>query len=483
MVNIKQETIRGAKWGILQRLTLQPLTLIYGMVLARLITPAEMGIVGLTAIFFAVATQLSNAGFGTALVRKLDRTEEDCSTMFWFNVGMSFLVSLTLFLLAPWFTRFYNQPELLWLTRASAINMFLSSTASVHWTLYQCRRDFKTPAIVQSITAIAGMPVCLTLAWMGWGVWALMWQGIFTTILSLAIIWIISPWKPRFIFSKASFLELFGFGSKLAISGSLNTLYMEARTFIVGKFYSPADLGLYSKGRHLANMVPDTIMGILGGVIYPVLATVKDDDTRLAHAYRMYIKASTLIIAWCSIILIALANPLVELLYGKAWLECVPFLQITSLACTLNHLNTINLNIMIVKGRSDIFLHLEIVKKTVSIIMLLYAATISVMAICWASAIYSLMVIMLNAHFSSKLLGITWKIQMTDCFPYLVLAALSCVPGHLCTYTTLPPFIQLIIGGTSSVLLYFGTLHLIKESTYAELYNTIKNKILPFKSI
>ena len=474
MANIKKETISGAKWGMLQRFTMQPIQLLYGMVLARLITPQEMGIMGLTAIFFAIAAQLANAGFGAALIRKIDRTEADCSTMFWFNVGMSFLVSLTLFLLAPWFTRFYNQPELLWLTRASAFNMFISSTTSVHWTLYQCRRDFKTPAIVGCITSIAGMPVCLTLAWLGWGVWALMWQGIFSTLLSLTIVWCISPWKPRFLFSGASFRELFSFGSKLALSGMLHVFYQNIRTFIIGKFYKPSQLGLYNRGEHLAYLVPQTISGILGSVSYPVLSTIQNDDERLFQAYRKYIRISTLVIAFLSVLLASICYPAIELLYGANWVECAIFLQILTISGSTDHICVINLNLLMVKGRSDLFLRLEIIKKSLSLMMLFYAATISVEAICWASAIYSQIAIFINTYYTGKILGLTWWKQQKDYLPYFAQAALACIPAYLLTTTGWPAFVQVTLGGASAFILYFGSLHLRREESYVELYNTLR---------
>lgn len=474
MSNIKKETISGAKWGMLQRFTMQPIQLLYGMVLARLITPQEMGIMGLTAIFFAIAAQLSNAGFGAALIRKVDRTEADCSTMFWFNVGMSFLVSLTLFLLAPWFTRFYNQPELLWLTRASAFNMFISSTTSVHWTLYQCRRDFKTPAIVGCITSIAGMPVCLTLAWLGWGVWALMWQGIFSTLLSLTIVWCISPWKPRFLFSGASFRELFSFGSKLALSGMLHVFYQNIRTFIIGKFYKPSQLGLYNRGEHLAYLVPQTISGILASVSYPVLSTIQNDDERLCQAYRKYIRISTLVIAFLSVLLASICYPAIELLYGANWVECAIFLQILTISGSTDHICVINLNLLMVKGRSDLFLRMEIIKKSLSLMMLFYAATISVEAICWASAIYSQIAIFINTYYTGKILGLTWWKQQKDYLPYFAQAALACIPAYLLTTTGWPAFVQVTLGGASAFILYFGSLHLRREESYGELYNTLR---------
>lgn len=487
MANIKKETISGAKWGFLQKLTMQPLQLVYGMILARLITPEEMGIVGLTAIFFAVATQLSNSGFGSALIRKLDRTEDDCNTMFWFNVGMSFILSLILFLLAPWFTRFYNQPELLWLTRAAAFNMLLNSTTSVHWTLYQCRRDFKTPAIIQSVTALAGMPICLFLAWIGLGVWALMWQSIFTTVLTIIIVWSVSPWKPRLAFSKQAFSTLYAFGSKLAFSGIIHTLYAQARTFIIGKFYTPAQLGYYNRGTSIAHLAPDTICGILQQVLYPVLSTVQHDDAKLTQVYRKYMRVTTLGVAWCTMTLISLAQPCIELCYGVAWLPCVPLLQIIAIGWAATHMSSINLDLLKVKGRSDLFLQLEIVKKTVSVVMLLIAATISVEAICWASAIYCHMAVAFNAYFTGKILGLSWWEQQKDYIPYFIFSGLSCIPAVCLTFSDIPSFLQLLIGGGSSFMLYFGALHVFRESSYRELYNTIKTskwgKFIPLKAI
>lgn len=475
MSNVKKETISGAKWGMLQKLTMQPIQLIYGMVLARLISPEETGIAGLTAIFFAVAGQLAQAGFGAALIRKIDRTEADCNTMFWFNVGMSFLIGLILFLLAPWFTRFYNQPELLWLTRVSAIMMFINSSAGVHWTLYQCRRDFKTPALVGCITSLAGMPVCLGLAWLDWGVWALMWQGVFTSLLSLVIIWSISPWKPRFVFSKASFLHLFGFGSKLALSGMLHVFYQNTRTFIIGKFYSPAQLGLYGKGEHLAAMAPTTITGILGSVTYPILATLQNDDNRLCLTYRKYIKITTLVIAFFSVLIIYMAVPTVHFLYGEAWAPCAKFLQIVAIAYSTDHIASINLNLLMVKGRSDLFLRLEIIKKSISLCMILYAATISVEAICWAGAIYAQIAIFINTWYTGKLLGLTWWRQQKDYLPYFLRAALCCIPAWLITQTEWTNIVQLATGGSLACILYFGSLHLTKETMYVELYHTLRS--------
>lgn len=245
MGNVKEETARGIKWGLIQRLTMQPLQFLYGIILARLISPDEMGILGLTAIFFALAGQLQECGFGTALIRKQDRTHEDICTVFWFNVGMSFVLSFILFLSAPLFAAFFNQPALVNLTRVSALLMFLNSTTSVHMTLYQARRDFKTPALVSMCTTLVAMPFTIWAAFSGWSYWAPMLQGIITGVLTLITIWVISPWKPKCSFSTASFREFFRFGLNLAISGIITQFYLEARTFIIGKFLFSGSAGLF----------------------------------------------------------------------------------------------------------------------------------------------------------------------------------------------------------------------------------------------
>lgn len=490
MGRLKDETISGAKWKLLQKATLEPVQLIYSMFLTRLITPAEMGILGLTTIFFAIAGQLASAGFGSALVRKIDRTEADINTMFWFNAGMSLLMSLLLFMAAPWFAEFYGQPALVALTRVSASMMFLNSLSSVHWTLYTCRRDFKTPALIHTIVALLGMPLCITLAYMGWSYWALIAQGVFTGLLHLVIVWIVSPWKPRLMFSVKSFKELFGFGSKLAASGVLFVLYNNLRTFIIGKFYSPADLGLYNRGEHVAVMVPTTVSGMLDSVSYPILATVQNDDERLLSAYRKYICISTLVLAWCTLTVCSLAKPLVTLLYGDNWLGCVPFLQIVALSYCQHQVSVINLNLLKVKGRSDLFLQLEIIKRGLSIGLLIFAATISVEAICWAMVIYAQAALFINCYYTGKIIKLTWWQQQKDYWPYILLAAASTIPawfisnlpftawGIAPTHTWLHYAVagaQLVTGGGLAFMLYVGVLLYRRDAAFRELLLLVKD--------
>lgn len=476
MGSVKKETISGVKWGVLQKCTLQPLQFVYGIIIARLISPTEFGILGLTAIFFTVASTLAEAGFGSALIRKQDRTEEDCSTVFWFNWGMSCLMGAILFVAAPFFASWYSQPELLWLTRVSAVMMAITCTGSVHWALYSARRDFKTPAIISTATAILGMPICATLAYLGFSIWSVIISNVVTSIVTLVAVWICSPWKPRLIWSNESFKQMFGFGGKLAVAGLLHTLYSESRTFIIGKFYSPTHLGYYSKGGHLAFMLPSTIDHLLGSVTYPILSTLQQENERLNIIYRKYIQITSFPIMWAVFTIAAMAEPLIKLLYGDTWIPAAQYVQILSLSCYCIHVSTINLNLLKVKGRTDLLLYLQIIKKTVSVLAMIYAATISVEAICWMSVICCQFDLTLNCHFCGSLIKRTWWDQQKDYVPYAVGAVIANIPAYFLAQTTLPCIIVLALGGISSLMIYLCIMVLRRDAAFSEYWDILKYK-------
>lgn len=478
MGRVANETLSGLKWGMLQKMTLQPLQLVYTAILARLLTPTEMGIMGLTAIFFAVAGVLASAGFGTALIRKIDRTEDDINTMFWFNLGMSALMSLLLWCAAPWFVDYFRQPLLLWLTRISAVMMFLNSSAGVHWCLYYCRRDFKTPAIVNTITAIIGMPVCLALAYYDFGVWALSIQGVVVGLANLAIVWTISPWKPSFRFSPASFKEMFGFGSKLAISGIIDTTYTNCRSLIIGRFYSPADLAFYQRGAHLSAVAPTTVCNMLGGVLLPVLATLQNEPQRLRNAYRQYLRLFTMTVTWFCFLMAALSESFVEFMYGGQWGAAVPYCRMLCISYALYHIQVINLNLLQVKGRSDLFLRLEIIKKIIGVSMLIAMASISVFAICCGTVAIAVACVFINSYYTKGEINLSVWQQLGDYAPLAGLAALcTWGPAYLCNYLPCMAFFRLAIGGTLSFVCYFGLLYALKSPTLNLLLRLMKERM------
>ena len=480
MASIREETFKGIKWGLIQKCTMQPVQFLYGIILARLITPGEMGILGLTAIFFAIAGQLQNCGFGMALIRKQDRTDEDINTVFWFNVVMSFILSLGLFLAAPWFVTFFDQPALLNLTRVSALLMFLGSTGSVHWTLYQARRDFKTPAIVSMCTTLVGMPFTIWAAFAGWSYWAPMLQGIISGLLGLIIIWIISPWKPRFIFSWTAFRDFFSFGSKLVITGISSSVYDNLKSLFIGRLYTPADLGLYNRAWSLAHMPRGTVNGLITSVSYPILATLQNDNRQLWAVYNKYIRTTSLIIFFISCTLIALAHPIVSFIYGANWVPCIPYVQLILTGAMCCHFCEINNNLLMVKGRSDAILKLEIIHKTISIMLIVPACFHSVLAMCWASVCFVPFGIFANAYFTKHFFGVSLWQQLKSFLPYLMMAVIANIPGYLLTHTGTSSLLQIALGGILALSIYLLLLIITRDSAYAILKEIALSKLSRF---
>lgn len=477
MGRVAQETAKGLKWTLLNKLTLYPMQLVYSMVLARLLTPEEMGIVGLTGIFFAIAATLKDSGFGSALIRKINRTEEDCSTVFWFNMGMSLILSIILFLMAPWFVEYFHRPELLWLTRVSAILMFLSSSAGVHYTLYNARRDFKTPAIINVSVALISLPITMYLAYLGWGVWSLMTQSIVSGLLSLSAIWIISPWKPRFIFSVKSFRELFGYGSKIAVSALLDTAFNNLHSLLIGKVYTPAQLAYYNRGSHLAAVGPTTACGMISRVTFPILATLQHDNERLKQVYRQYLRLFTLVIIWGSMLMASMADSWIHLMCGSQWGQAVPYARLLCFSFALWHIHVINLNLLQVKGRSDLFLRLEIVKKSIIAAVLAVTVPISVDAICWGGVVTGILCVFVNTHYTKGLINLSIWQQLQDFLPLCGLAVLcTWIPGTLAEMLPVHYIIKLIIGGLTSASLYYGVLRLMKNSTLHQLLRLLQGQ-------
>lgn len=476
MASVKEETARGIKWGLIQKCTMQPVQFLYGVILARLISPAEMGILGLTAIFFAIAGQLQQCGFGAALIRKQDRTDEDICTVFWFNVVMSLALSTILFLAAPWFASFFNQPALINLTRVSALLMFLNSTLSVHMTLYQARREFKTPALVSMCTTLVAMPFSIWAAFSGWSYWAPMLQGIITGILTLIIIWIVSPWKPQLIFSTTSFKEFFRFGTNLAMTGMLTQVYQEIRTFIIGKFYSPAQLAYFSRAQHTCSMPLNLVTSTLNPVTYPVLATLQHDQSKLIHVYRQYTRMISLVVEWGMITLAANSSALIVFLYGENWSTASVYAQILCFGWMLNPLLGLNMNLCTIQGRTDLNLKFEMILRVVSIAVMIWCAFYSVKALCYAAAFSSFFGLIVSVIIVTRISELRVRHLASDFLPYLFLAIMANIPSYIINQQAWPAICRLFAGSVSSLGIYIFFLWIRQDETVGKLLSFFKEK-------
>lgn len=467
-----KETLSGMRWMLLQKCTQQPVALLYAMVLSRHVSAAEMGLLGLTAVFFTAATSLQHAGIGSVLVRRQRYSDADLNTMFWFNLVMGGLLAGGIVLAAPGVAAFFSLPELELLAQAAALIVFLSCAASVHISFYTSRRQFRIPALVCTGSTLAGLPVCLLLAQQGWGIWAYMVQGIVGAVLTLFVFFLLCPWKPAWCFSGESLRKLGGMGCRLASTGMLDTLYIHTRAFFIGKFYSASGLGVYKNGAQLAAMLPTILCYMLDQVTFPVLSTLRSTPGKMRTLYRRYMRAFTLGIAWVCIFTAVFAESLVELVYGPGWQEAVPYLQILSLSYATWHLQILNLNLLKAGGPKELFLRLEIAKKLVGTVILVAMFPISMLAICYGALATSIINLTINTCVTARVMHLPVRAQLRDFLPQFALAGVACLlPRVLVCYAPVPgsPWLHAGLGFCVSLILYPLLLGFFRSRALREL--------------
>jgi len=402
--NLKQKTKLGFFWGTIEQLSMKGAQFVIGLVLARLLLPADYGLIGMLAIFIAIAQTFTDSGFSIALIQKKNRNETDFATTFFFNIGVSIFFFLTLFFTAPYIAIFYNSPELSLLTKVIAFNIILSSFAVVQRAKLTILLDFKTQAKASFSSVIIGGVVGILMAYRGYGVWALVVQSLIRNGSNTFFLWIMSRWVPKPVFSKASFLELFSFGSKLLGAGLLDTIYRNMYLIVIGKVFDARELGFYTRAQQFQKLPSENISNIISRVTFPVMSSIQDDSEKLSTVYRKFIRLSAFIIFPLMAGLAVISEPLIRLLLTEKWILSVPLLQLLSFAGMLYPIHSINLNILKVKGRSDLFLRLEIIKKIIITIAILITFSFGVKVMVIGQIITSYIAFFINTHYSNKMI-------------------------------------------------------------------------------
>ena len=471
MGELKEKTLSGVKWNAIGRFSTQGVSFVISILLARILTPSDYGVVGMIGLFMAIAQTFIDSGFGSALIRKNDCTDEDFSTAFYFNIAVGVICYLILFFSAPLIAKFFDTPILRDIVRVLSINLFLNSLSIVQTAKLTVAVDFKSQAKVSLVATIVSGCVGLAMAYSGFGVWSLVYQSVSLSAVRTLLLWMITKWKPLLIFSKQSFKYLFGFGSKILSASLLHTIYSNLTTILIGKFYTSKDLGYYSRGESLATLPSSNLAGILQSVTYPILAKIQDDDARLISVYRKYIRITSMVIFFGMFLMAALAEPLILTLLTDKWQESVIFLQVFCFAYMFDHICQLNLNILYVKGRSDLVLRLEVIKKTISISMIVAAIPFGVLAICIARALYTQIAVIINTYYTGKLFGLGYFAQVKDFINYFFFSFLSVSPAFLLSYTSLPSIAVLVVGACLACLIYWMMLH--KDVNFMEALNMV----------
>ena len=472
--SLKQKTTKGLFWSSVERFSNQGMSFFFSVILARLLSPSDYGIIAMVTIFFAVAQSFVDSGFSNALVRKTDRREEDLSTCFYFNIGVGIVAYIVLFLIAPLVASFYNQPILSPIIRITGLGVVLNSLCVVQQALFTIKIDFKSQAkVTLSATIISGI-VGVILAYQGYGVWALVWQGVVMTSARMALLWLMSKWRPTTGFSKSSFNYLFGYGSKLLASGLLDTIYNNIYPIVIGKFYTPAQLGNYSRALSFAQLPSSNITSILQRVTFPVLSTIQDDIPRLQANYRRLLKLSAFIVFPLMMGLAAVAFPMIRIVLTPKWEGCSLYLQIICFALMWYPIHAINLNLLQVKGRSDLFLRLEIIKKIVGVCIMCITIPLGITAMCIGMVVSSLISLFINTYYTGKLINIGCLKQIRDLLPILFNSLLMGSMVYLFIQLFNNDFVKLIVGVFIGAISYIGGASFFSKQELKECWSLFK---------
>ncbi len=474
--SLKKKTVKGVAWTSLDQVLSLGFSFVIGVILARILSPSDYGMLAMIAVFNAIAMAFVNSGFGNALIRKPDLTEDDNTTAFSFNIVVAIVMVGVLWLVAPWVAKFYDKPILASLLRAEAFLLVISSLRIVQNTQLSRALNFKAKMIINATSQVVAGVVAIVAAYRGFGVWSLVIQHYVSNVTGLVLLWILSPWRPKGHWDKASFSYLWGYGSKMLASNLLDTVYGNIYPIIIGKLFSAADLGQYSRAKGYAYLPSTGLTSVLQQVTFPVLSQIQGDDERLRDAYRRMLRFSVFLVFPIMIGMAALAYPLVVALVTDKWAPCVPYLRVICLASMWYPVHAINLNLLQVKGRSDLFLRLEIIKKAIITVVIFVCVPFGIMGICYGSVFTSLACLAINTYFTGKLINVGFFRQMMDMAPTLLNSLVMGAAIYLLTLLLDGNVLKLAVGIPAGLVLYLAVAWLFRLPELKEAINIIRRR-------
>ena len=467
--SLKDKTVKGTAWSAADAFLGQGVTFLVGLVLARLLSPIEYGLIGIVLIFTTVLSGVVDSGFSNALIRKKDITDDDYNTMFITNMVVSIVLFIGLFLCAPLIARFFVRQELTSLVRVMGLLLIFQALSITQVTILTKRIDFKTKTKASLISAVCSGIIGIGMAFMGFGVWALVGQQLSKQLLYTLCLWTFNKWWPRQRFSRQSFSYMWGFGWKLLVSGLLNNIWNQLYQVVVGKCYSPATLGQYSRSKEYANIFSQNFTTIIQRVTYPALSEVQDDKARMVSAYRRVIKVSMFITCVSLIFMGAVAEPLIYCLIGPQWHEAATYLPLICLSMTLYPLHAINLNMLQIQGRSDIFLYLEIVKKAIAVIPISLGICVSIYWMLIGSIMTGIIAYFLNSYYTGRALGYSSWMQLRDVAPSYGVAFAIGAAVYFLKLLPLSQYVVLVIQIFVGLVMFICTCEMVKQTEYKDV--------------
>ena len=482
--SLKKKTIKGTIWSSIERFSVQGVQFIVMIFMARILTPADYGLVGMISIFIAVSQSLVDSGFSNALIRKQNRTEIDSSTVFYFNIVIGIVLYCILFFCAPLIAKFYNQPLLIPLTRLVAISIPINSFVVVQRAHLSIKVDFKTQSKASLSAAICSATVGLSMAYTDYGVWSIVGYQLTNVTVNVGLLWFFAKWKPTWQYSWQSFKEMFTFGSKIAGTGIMYTIYNNIYLLVIGKLFNASDLGYYTRAYHFAQFPSSNVTGIIQRVSYPVFCSIQDDNVRLANVYRKYLRLVCFIVFPMMVGFAVLSKPFILFVLNEKWLFSSSLLFILCFALMWSPIHATNLSLLLVKGRSDLYMKLEFIKEGIGLIIMAVSAIWGIESMCIGLILMNIIALFINTHFTGKMINVGFITQMKDLLPALIFSGAMGTAVWGISLTVAHNVIKLLCGISLGIFVYFGLAKIFDSKELREIESMIpkdiKNKLSCF---
>ncbi len=475
-VTLRSKTITSLFWSFFERIGQQAIQFIIAIILARLLAPAEFGLIAMLTIFMAVAQAFIDSGFGSALIQKQDTTHLDECSIFYFNIAVGVFAAVILCLAAPLIASFYNMPLLTRLTRVLSLNLVINSFGLIQTVLLSKRVDFKSQLKASLIATFLSGILGIAMAYRGYGVWSLVAQSLSQNLLCIGLLWFFLRWRPSLIFSFDALRSMFSFGSRLLFSGLLETVFQNIYLVVIGKIFSPVELGFYSRAKHSVDLPVTSVAGSVSRVMYPVFSAIQSDKDQLKRGLKKALTSMALLNFPVMIGLAVVAKPLVLILLTDKWLPCVPYLRLLCFVGLLYPLHLINLNVLKAQGRSDLFLRLEILKKILVVIAIVITYRWGISALIMGQIAVSVLAYYLNSYYTGRLLQYHFFEQIMDVAPLFLISVLMGCIVYAITFFAFESHVLLLISqvGVGSIL-YISLCYFFKNASFM----AVMDKVMP----
>ena len=480
-MNTKNKVVSNLIWRFAERCGAQGVSFIVSIILARLLEPSAYGTIALVTIFTTILQVFVDSGMGNALIQKKNADDTDFSTVFYFNLFICIVLYIIMFLISPYIANFYNDDSLTWVIRILSLTILISGVKNVQQAYVSRNMLFKRFFFSTLGGTLGSAVIGIIMAYKGFGVWALVMQQVLNVAIDTIILWITVKWRPKIVFSLKRLKGLFSYGWKLLVSSLIDTVYNNIRQLIIGKLYSSEDLSFYNRGKQFPNFIVTNVNTSIDSVLLPAMSREQDDVNRVKNMTRSSIKISTYVMAPLMMGLAFMATNVVKLILTDKWLECVPFLQIFCITYMFYPIHTANLNAIRARGRSDLFLKLEVIKKIIGMIVLVATMWFGVMAMAYSLLFTSIVSQIVNAWPNKKLLNYGYKDQLKDILPSILLAVFMGIVVYLVGFIKLPLIITMILQVLVGIVIYILISILFKFEPFDYILEIVKSMFNKFR--